>query len=149
MSETKTSELEARLAKVKADRAALQAARDKAAEQRLLEEQVVAEEQAFKDEQAVADAEAEHGTVGKKIAVVSTDMGVIVLKRSNPLIFKRFQDVGSTKSADLDKLVRPCLVYPDIATFDRILEELPATMLRLASAVAGLAGVRAEEVSGK
>jgi hypothetical protein len=138
-----------RLEELRAKRAALAEARRARELQRTADEQLADEEQAFIDDQAVDAAELEHGPVGKKIAVVKTDMGAIILKRAHPAMFKRFQDKGSLKSDDLDKLVRHCLVHPAAAMFDRIMDELPATLLRCADAVSFLAGVRAEDVAGK
>lgn len=140
---------EQRLTEIRAARAALAAEKSKRDADRSVADQLAAEELALKDEQAIACAESEQGPVGKKIATIATDMGVIILKRSHPLLFKKFQDTGSLRHADLDKLVRPCVVYPDASKFDGIIDELPATMLRCANAVSMLAGVRVEEVSGK
>jgi hypothetical protein len=143
------AELEARLVAARAKRDEI--ARGRAAREELatMRAQVEAEERAAKDDAAIAAAEAEHGPIGKKIAVVQTDIGAVIVKRPNHIHFRRFQDAGSTKSGELEKLVRPCLVYPPLSAFEALLEELPATLTRCADAVCGLAGVRAEEVSGK
>lgn len=144
-----TQELKDRLAKAKADRAAIANAKADREAARALADEVAAEELAARNEAAISQAECDHGQVGKLITVVDTDLGVIILRRANSLLFKRFQDSGKTTTADCDKLVRPCLVYPDAAMFDRIIDELPATMIRLANAVSVLAGVRTEEATGK
>jgi hypothetical protein len=144
-----STELEQKLSELRAKRAALAEERAKQEAERALVEQIEAEERALRDDEAIAAAEAEHGPVGKRIAVVHTDLGVIIVKRPNPLIFRRFQDKGTTKTEDFDQLVRPCLVYPSKTEFDRILEELPATLIRAANAVCALAGVRHDEISGK
>jgi hypothetical protein len=149
MSDRKNSELEQRLVDIRARRAELDKLQAVRSEERDLAELVEREERELKDREAIAAAEAEHGPLRKRIAAVHTDLGVVILKRSNPLMFRRFQDAGTLKSEHLDKLVRPCVVHPDLPTFDRILEELPATLLRCANAVSELAGVRAEEVTGK
>lgn len=138
-----------RLDELRAKRAALAAARQARELQRTAAEQLEDEERAFVDDQAIDAAEIEHGPVGKKLAVVQTAMGAIIVKRAHPAMFKRFQDKGSLKHEDLDRLVRHCLVHPASAVFDRIMDELPATMLRCADAVSVLAGVRAEDVSAK
>lgn len=106
-------------------------------------------EREAKNETAIAAALEEHGPIGQKIAVIDTDLGAIIVKRPNPLVFKRFQSAGSVKWDDLEKLVRPCVVYPDKGALDTILEDLPATLTRVADAVVTLAGARAQEVSGK
>lgn len=142
-------EIAKRLAEVRAKRSELAnkaAAREAA---RSAADQLEQEELALKNAQAIEDAETTHGTVGKKIAVIDTDLGVIIVKRTNPVLFKRFQDKASIKTDDCDKLARPCLVYPDASTFDRIIEELPATLTRVANAIAALAGTRVEDVTGK
>ncbi len=99
------------------------------------------------DEEAIAEAEAEHGL--KRIAIIRTDFGCVIVKRPNPLIYKRLRDRGEAKTQDLEKLVRSCLVYPDGSALDRLLDEVPATLDRAANAVVELAGFRAKEVSGK
>lgn len=147
--ETPTGELEQRLAELRAKRKHLDdAAEQRGAERRLLDE-IESEERAIRDREALAKAEVEHGPVGRKLAVVRSAVGDVIVKRSNPLHFRRFQDSGKTTTDELERLVRPCLVYPDAPTFDRWLDEQPALMLRCADAICVLAGVRAKEVEGK
>jgi hypothetical protein len=74
---------------------------------------------------------------------------MIVVKKPNHLLFKKFQDVGKTDSTAMYKLVSPCLVHPDKAAFETILEEEPATMARCGDAVCTLAGVRRSDWEGK
>jgi hypothetical protein len=116
-----------------------------ASEQRL--SQVEAEERAADDEAAIADAEQEHGI--KRIGVVRTDFGCVIVKRPNPVIYKRFRDRGEHNTEALEKLVRSCLVYPSASRFDKVLEEVPAALDRAATSIIELAGFRAKEVSGK
>jgi outer membrane murein-binding lipoprotein Lpp len=138
----RVDELRAKRAKIAEDRRQREIARAPA-------ELLALEEQGLADDQAIEAAEIEHGPVGKQIMTINTDLGVIIVKRSHPNMFKRFQDKGSTRTEDLDKLVRHCLVHPDPPAFDRILKELPASLLRCADAVSFLAGVRMEDVTGK
>jgi hypothetical protein len=145
----KADETTARIEELRAKRAALAEARRQREIARAPAEQLALEEQGLADDQAIEAAEIEHGPVGKQIMVINTDLGAIIVKRSHPNMFKRFQDKGSTRTEDLDKLVRHCLVYPQPAEFDRILKELPASLLRCADAVSFLAGVRMEDVTGK
>lgn len=139
----------AELAELRAKRAALAAAKEKRDEARSAAELLVAEKQALRDDEAIEQFEAEIGAVDKKIAVIHTDLGAVILKRAHPAMFKRFQDRGDFKTEAVDKLVRPCLLYPTPAEFDRILDELPATLVRLGNAVSALAGQRSEDVTGK
>jgi len=113
---------------------------------------------ALRDEEAIATAEEKHGQAleygsgpaeGRKVAIVRTDLGAVIVKRPNHVLFKRFQDSGEANAEEFDKLVRPCLVHPDGATFDRYVEDQPAILGRVAGAVATLAGIRMKELSGK
>jgi hypothetical protein len=135
------------LAELRKQRAALATARAKREAERGAADELEAERRALADEQAIESAEVEHS--GKKLAYVHTDMGVIILKRSNALLFKRFQDQGKFKSKDVEILVRPCLVYPSADAFDRIVDELPAVLIECGNAVARLAGQRTEDLQGK
>lgn len=149
MSEGKPSELALRLQAAKRERVRLEQERAEREEETTLLAQVEAEELALKNVQAVSEAEASHGPVGKKIRVVETSSGVVILKRPNHVLFRKFQDSGKVSTDECERLVRPCLVYPDAATFDRWAEEEPGIIVRAANACAQLAGIRAEEVAGK
>lgn len=109
--------------------------------------EVEAAERDALDSEAIAKAEAEFGA--GKIAVIPTDLGCVIVKRPNPVLYKRFRDKESAKTSDLESLVRPCLVYPDASRFDTILEEQPATLDRAADRVVYLAGFRGKELSTK
>ena len=137
------------LRELRAKRAALAAAREAREAQRIADEQIAAEKQDVIDNEAIEAAEIAHGPVGKKIMVVKTDLGAIIVRRPKQAAFKRFQDTGSLKYDELEKLVRPSVVHPSLSAFDQIMEELPATMLRCADAVSVLAGVRRDDVSAK
>jgi hypothetical protein len=143
-----------RIKEVRRQRDELRERRAAANEQREAANQLEDEERQLRDEQAIAAAEEQHGEVGRKIAVVQTDLGVVIVKRSHPNLFRRFQEKGTSsdgelKLTEIDKLVRPALVYPSGAEFDRICDDLPATPLRCANAISILAGVRAKENVGK
>lgn len=143
------SELAERLERVRAERARLAEERQRRETERELLERVEAEELALQDEQVIAKAEDDHGPLGKRIAAVHTRSGVVIVKRPNPVLWKRFVDASKQTADELERLVRPCVVHPDKASFDRYLEEEPALLVRCADHVATLAGVRMGEVSGK
>ncbi len=112
----------------------------------------------LRDAEAIAAVEEKYGDAleygsgpaeGRKAAIVRTDLGAVIVKRPHHVLFKKFQDSGEANAEEFDKLVRPCLVHPDGATFDRYLEEQPAILGRVAGAVAVLAGIRMKEMSGK
>ncbi len=123
--------------------------REKREELARLRLEVQRQENAARDAPHIEKAEAEHGPIGRHIAVIDTDLGAIVVKRPPHLLYKRFIDKDKRTSDDVWKLVKPCLVYPDAARVDQMIEELPATLYRIADALLDLAGLRASEVSGK
>lgn len=141
--------VDAKLAAVRAKRALVAAARNARNEQRGAELQLESELQGLADDEAIARYEVEIGPIGKQIMVVDTDMGAIILKRAHALKFKKFQDKGQQTHEAAYMLAQPCVVYPDSARFDVIVDALPATTIRCANAVAVLAGVRSEEIAPK
>lgn len=145
----KETELEARRAKAREELAAAEARRAARAADVALERDVEREELAARNAIAIADAEEKYGEIGRHIAIIETDLGVVIVKRPNHLLFRRYQDASKATTEAFSKLVTPCLVYPTVDAFERLLEQLPATLLRTANAVCALAGVRGEEVSGK
>jgi hypothetical protein len=147
--EEQIAELRARDAAARETIAKVEAERAGREELERLRADVERREQQAKDAPAIAAAEAEHGPVGKRIAVIGTDLGAVVVKRPPHLLYKRFIDKDKRKSDDIWQLVRPCIVYPEASRVDAICEELPATLYRLGDAVVELAGFRTEEVSGK
>lgn len=143
------AELEARLAQAQAKNAAIDAQRAAQDELAQLRADVEQAERAVKEAPFIEKAVQEHGALGVGVLVVETRVGSVVVKRPHAPAFRRFADAGSMKSADVEKLVRGCLVYPDANGLDVILEEQPATLQRLADAVVTLAGVGAKERAGK
>lgn len=142
------AQLQERLAKAKAARLEVERRREDAAELEALKAEVEREERGVVDRQAYERLEQEYGA--KKIAIVDTDQGWVILKRPTNMLYKRFRDQGAeAKTADLERLVNPCVVHPDRAKFDAMVEETPALLDRAANAVVTLAGFRAKEVSKK
>lgn len=146
---TRNAELEDKIAAVRAARESLAAQREARAQADELASKLASEELAFKGEQAVEAAEAEHGAVDKKIRVVQTDMGVVIVKRAHPAVFKRFIDRGKHSMQDLEELARKCLVYPTLPEWEAMCNEQTAIINRTADAIAWLAGIRADDVSAK
>lgn len=143
------TEAEKKLRELKAQRAQLVAARETRTAELEVEREIEREERAIADEQALQRAIDEHGPVGTHLAVVETSLGNIIVKRASAMKFRRFQDKGDATSQDVEALVRPCVVHPSQAQLDVIFEELPATNVRLASAVIALAGQRSDELVKK
>lgn len=142
-------DFEKRLAAARAKRSELETAAAARAVERDQAEQLEAEERSIRDLEAIAKAETDHGPQGRKIAVVRTDLGAVVLKRANPLHYKRYVDQGEFNTEANERLVRQCVVHPPLTTFEAWLQEQPAILVRCANAICALAGVRAKEVEGK
>lgn len=149
MSETELTEAAKQLRALRAQRAELQAARETLEADALEAAALEREQRALADEQALGRLVAEHGAIGVKLQTVETDRGLVVVQRPHALKWRRFQDRGSFTVDDVTALVRPCVVHPSLAEFDLLLDELPATLSRIASAVVELAGHRTTEVSKK
>jgi hypothetical protein len=147
--QTAETETAKKLRELREQRAAVEARRAQRQEAAQGAEALAREERALRDATAIEAAEEEHGPLGRKIAAIDTDLGVVIVKRPNHIAFKRFQDSESATTVEFEKLVRPCLVHPASAEFDRMLEEHPAILTRVANQVVVLAGVRLKEVAGK
>jgi hypothetical protein len=149
-----SEDTEKKLAAARAARAALQAEREKAIAAVSAEEALAAEERALRDETALFTAEKAHGKSGEKIGVLkgvgAKECDIVILKRPNPVAFKKFQALEAVGQTELEQLVAPCVVYPTIDVWDRIISnEQPGLLLRAAKAVSYLAGVREKDDLGK
>lgn len=143
----KTPELE--IAELRAKAEALAAAREERAAAFAAEAAYATAARDLEDEIAIDKAEADHGPIDKKIAVVKTDYGAVIVKRAHPAIFKRFLDRGKTDTKSLEELVRQCLVHPTLADWESFCEQQTMILIRCANAVSVLHGVRTEDISGK
>lgn len=145
-----TAELQARLEAARAAREKRDAENASKARLDRLRADTEAEERALAEERQIDELTEKYGPVGKAWDFVRTDAGMIAVKKPNHLLFKRFQDKESTKTDDLDVLlVRPCLIYPSKAEYDRIIEEVPAALTKAGNAIAALAGFRREDLAKK
>lgn len=148
---TEIDELKARLAAAGARKAATIVA---VSEEDQLRAQVTAAELAAKNAEAIAAAEKAEGPRGKRIVVVDCeDYGVVIVKRPHPVAWRKWSELDPAKvtTDDFETLVRPCVIYPDVngGALDKVLDDLPATIGRLAGAVTHLAGARKDEHAGK
>jgi hypothetical protein len=140
----------AKLAEVRAKRAALDAARADAEAARAVKETLAREVQALADAEGLAAAEAQYGPEGDRIRSLDAPNGaLIIVKRAGNAAFRRFMDLPKATTDDAEKLVRPCVVYPGRAEFDLLVEAYPALWLRLAGALTKLAGFKASELAEK
>lgn len=147
------------LAAVKAERAALAAARAARVDASKAEDQLLEQRRLLALETAVAEAEDKYGDLGRKIAVVhfkradDSVAGSCILKRPNHIIFRKFQLTDTkgeaARSQEIDKLFAHCLVWPELEKFEALVEEYPGASGALLNTIARLAGASAEETAGK
>lgn len=141
-----------RLAELKAARAQLAADREARATL-TAEQQIAIEERALADDQALARAESEIGALDREIKSVDTDMGVVIVKRAHPAVYRRFSaKMTRSASGGLDEareLASACRVHPSAEELDRIFERMPHVAVQCASKIIELAGARSEEVNAK
>jgi hypothetical protein len=142
-----SDDLKAKLAAVRAQRAALKA--PEASEAEVLAEELAKEEQALADETALAALKAQYGA--RRLAVVETEFGSVVLLRSDSLKFKRFSEkiVEHFSHEEVEKLVRPCVKHPSLAKFDEWTDEQAGIWGRCAEAIQYLADTKAKTVAKK
>jgi len=143
------AELQAKVDAARAAREARESKREDAARLQRLTDELEAEERAAANLDVIEGVEKDHGVEGKTWRRVNTGAGMIIVKRPHIATFRKYQDKGKTDSASLDALVRPCLLHPTKAEFDRIVNEEPAALMRAANAVCYLAGVRREDTAGE
>jgi hypothetical protein len=141
-----------KLAAVRAKREALAKARETRAEP-TVDEQLEDESRALADDEAIERLEGEHGPVGKKLTVVRTRLGAVVLKKPTNAAWRKHLDeqlkLGHADTTATEKLVRQCRVYPDVAAFEEILDEYPGSAQAFYGAAALLAKGGADETSSK
>lgn len=129
--------------------AAMRAKREQREAEEAPARELAAAQQAVRDEQALQDAIDANGAVGVHLATVQTAAGMVILKRATAMRFRRFQDKGEATTEDVLALVRPCVVWPSAGELDVLLNDLPATLTRLASAVITLAGQGGDDLVKK
>lgn len=118
-------------------------------ELRELERKARFEENKLRDLPHIQAAEDEHGV----IRVVNTPLGAICLKAPHHLAYSKFTR-KATSDDGLDdmtvwRLVRPCIVYPDVARAEEITEKYPGVTARCGTAVVEMGKGDVEEFEGK
>jgi hypothetical protein len=97
--------------------------------------------------------ENELGPRGEEFEIVSTTSGPVVVKRGEPVQYKRFQatmrgDKEPTPE-DIYAYVSPCVVHPTKSEFDHLLNRRPHIAMRCANALISLQGFKEESDRGK
>ena len=133
------SDLLEQIAKAEAEAAKALAARDKRAEEQELKLRL---ERA----KAIAEVAAKHD----RFEVVDTDSGCVIVCPPKAVTYKKWHDSKEQFAyGSLEALIRPCLIHPDVAGFERILAEQPGALDRVANAIVKMAGAASKEVSEK
>lgn len=132
-------------------RKAIEAKREARAQRYLptLEEQQALEDKRLAVEDKLDELEAKHGRVGKEIELIEIDDEFVIVRRPTMAAYRRFQDTKDPETKDIEILVRPCVLYPERSQFDRMCEEKPALLGRVANVCGSLAGLRSEEAKKK
>lgn len=142
---------QARLTQIEAELAEIEKARAEKQATRAATSKIEDAERRLREAKALAKSEDEHGPLGEKVATVETPRGIVIVKCPPSARMNKFLDSKQT-AADVLALVRPCVVYPDLAAFDAILEEFSGLLAGadgVADKVQALSRGRAKEVSGK
>lgn len=109
--------------------------------------QVEKEEREAEGLEAIANA---CDALGRKnVSHVETPAGWIVLQKPKAAIWRRFLDSGEYTTTALEKLTRPCIVWPNAAKVDAIFDAVPDTIMRCADKLTDLARGRHDEIAGK
>ncbi len=122
---------------------------EEAIKEKTEEEQVKEAEQKAEDAEAVADLRQQGKRLNVDFAAVETPSGCVIVGRPNAVVYRAFQDAGKFDSEAQERLVWPCVLYPEKAQVGAIFDEFPATVTRCAAAVTYLAGMRNDELQGK
>jgi hypothetical protein len=136
---------------MRAKRAEIEARRAARESERAQSDEMQRESRALALAEALEKAEIEHGAIGRKIAVVETSEGSVIVKRAPAALFHRFQEQIAKEVSILEcqKLVRPCVVFPSMAEFEILIAEQPAVINACVNEIQRLAGVRMGEVREK
>lgn len=99
-------------------------------------------------EAALQQAIKEHGKLGQRVHAVHTPLGDVIVKRPSRTVYREYQ-ASEDRFEGQDVLVHACLVYPDAAAYERIVNDYPAIQGLLAGAIALLAGIQLETTASK
>lgn len=101
----------------------------------------------LKNEEAIADAVAKYGPVGVGIGYVLTRLGVVIVKKPNHMLVRKFRD-QPTNTKSWEELIEKVLVHPTEQEWQKILEDQNAVLAPVGGVVLALAGAT-DELSAK
>lgn len=160
MQEQTKDGVDAKLASVRDQRKALEQRKSEREAKRQAERETRELAVELRIQPALEEAEDEHGPLGVEIervdclAASGELRGVVIVKRPHPATWAKFKATfasakGAKADAALDKLWRPCVVWPPMDDVDALIEQHPRMVDHIADAIATLAGAKTEELSGK
>jgi hypothetical protein len=119
-------------------------------EKRDLERKIRYEENKNRDLPYIQAAEEEHG----HIRYVNTHDGAVVVKPPHHLAYNQFIRRLSNEKKPVDnndywRLVKPCIVYPDVVKVEEMTEKFAGLTVRLGNKVVELGRGDADELEGK
>lgn len=143
--------LEAKLRDAQDARSEAEAKRERGRRAIVLREQIAEADRKANEERVLAELEAKHGLVGKAIAPIYTLDGMIVVKKPDGVKTKNWLDKHAQNATqdELRMISRPCVIYPELSTFDAMVAERPVIVPDVATEVLRLGGLRLKELGGK
>lgn len=119
-------------------------------ERRDLQRQLRFEENKTRDLPHIQAAEEEHG----QIRVANTHDGAVVVKAPHHLAYNKYvrrmsNDKKPMDNNDFWRLVKPCIVYPDVAKVEELTEKYAGLVITLGNLVVELGRGEAEAFEGK
>jgi hypothetical protein len=127
------------------------AARERGRKAAVMQEEIETAKRAAREQRAVADAEAKYGPIGKGIETVETIDGLLIVRKPDGIKVRKWQDQHgeNINSSACRQITRPCVVYPPLDEFDRMMDERPISLTAATTAVLKLSGLRVKELGGK
>lgn len=143
--------LEAQLANAQSVQAEAEAKRERGRRVIVLQEEIAVSERKAREAVVLAELEAKHGLVGKAIAPVDMLDGLIVVKKPDGIKTKYWLEKHAENATqdELRMLARPCVIYPDLATFDAMVTDRPVIVPAVATEVLKLGGLRLKDLGKK
>lgn len=141
-----TEAAEEKLEALRKQRAAL-AEQAEQAEQGPIEQQIEAEQRALDDDKRFLEAQEKYGP--KRVRIVRTAEGAVILKRPPGSAYKRYMDSEGATTDSALVFVKSALVYPSRDAFDALLEEQHGILPICTKHAAELAGFVFSEVQKK
>lgn len=101
------------------------------------------------DARLLAHAERELGPIDTgAYGYVKTELGVVILKPPNELLWRRFQDQNNPSEETTRKFLDTCRFAPELELYEQILSAYPGVLGAIAKLVPRLAGYNEDRIVG-